>query len=70
LGGVGLLAEAAACVGIVEQYPVHTAAGLVTVAAVIIIVALCLLSGPLGGLRLQRLRASILVTRHAEGLPS
>jgi tetratricopeptide (TPR) repeat protein len=52
------------------RYPVHTAAGLVTAAAVVIIVALCLLSGPLGGLRLQRLLASELATDQTGGLPS
>ncbi len=68
--GIGLLADAAVRVGIVEHYSVHTAAGLVTVATVVIIVVLCLLSGPLGGLRLQRLLAAELVTGQAEGTPS
>jgi hypothetical protein len=68
--GAGLLADAAVRIGIVERYPVHTAAGLVTAAAVIIIVILCLLSGPLGGVRLQRLLASELATRQTEGSPS
>jgi hypothetical protein len=49
---------------------VHTAAGLVTVATVVVIVVLCLLSGPLGGLRLQRLLAAELATGRAEGAPS
>ncbi len=68
--GAGLLAEAAVRIGIVLRYPVHTAAGLVTAAAVVTIVVLCLLSGPLGGLRLQRLLASELATLHTEGSPS
>jgi hypothetical protein len=68
--GAGLLTDAAVRVGIVERYPVHTAAGLVTVAAAVIIVVLCLLSGPLGGLRLQRLLASELAPGHTEGWPS
>lgn len=68
--GAGLLAEAAVRIGIVERYPVHIAAGLVTVASVIIIVVLCVLSGPLGGLRLQRLLASELATCQTEGSPS
>lgn len=68
--GIGLLADAAVRVGIVEHYSVHTAAGLVTVATVVVIVVLCLLSGPLGGLRLQRLLAAELATGHAEGPPS
>jgi hypothetical protein len=53
--GVGLLVEAAVRIGIVAHYSVHTAAGLVHVAGVSIVLALCLLSGPLGGLRLQRM---------------
>jgi hypothetical protein len=56
--GSGLLVEAGVRVGIVAHYSVHTAAGLVNVAAVVIIVALCLLTGPFGGLRLQRLLAA------------
>jgi hypothetical protein len=56
--GVGLLIEAAVRVDIAERYSVHAAAGLVNVAAVIIIVALCILTGPFGGLRLQRLLAA------------
>ena len=59
--GIGLLVEAAVRVAIVAHYSVHTAAGLVNVAAVVIIVFLCLLTGPLGGLRLQRLLAGELV---------
>lgn len=56
--GIGLLIEATVRVGIVERYSVHAAAGLVNVAAVIIIVALCMLTGPFGGLRLHRLLAA------------
>ena len=55
--GLGLLVEAAVRIGIVEHYSVHTAAGLVHVAAVGIVMALCVLTGPLG-LRLQRLLAA------------
>jgi hypothetical protein len=55
--GIGLLAEAAVRAGIVAHYSAHAAAGLVNVAAVIIIVILCLLTGPIGGVRLQRLLA-------------
>ena len=51
--GIGLLFEAAVRIRIVVHYPVHTAAGLVNVAAVVIIVALCVATGPLGGVRLQ-----------------
>ena len=56
--GVGLVVEAAVRIGIVVRYPVHTAAGLVNVAAVAIVATLCVLSGPLGGIRLQRLLAA------------
>jgi hypothetical protein len=55
--GAGLLVEAAVRLGIVARYPVHTAAGLVNVAAIAIVVTLCVLTGPLGGLRLQRMLA-------------
>jgi hypothetical protein len=65
--GIGLIAEAGIRVGIVEHYSVHTAAGLVSLAAVVIIVALCLLSGPLGGLRLHRLLATELAIEQAGG---
>ena len=66
--GVGLLVEAAVRVGIVERYPVHTAAGLVNVAAVAIVTVLCLLTGPLGGLRLRRLLAAEVAGRQQEGI--
>jgi hypothetical protein len=56
--GIGLLIEAAVRVYIAERYSVHAAAGLINVAAVIIIVVLCMLTGPFGGLRLQRLLAA------------
>lgn len=65
--GTGLLAEAGVRIAIVAHYPVHTAAGLVSVAAVIIIVVLCLLSGPLGGVRLHRLLAAELAVGQAGG---
>jgi hypothetical protein len=65
--GTGLLVEAAVRVGIVEHYSVHAAAGLVSAAAVVIIVALCLLSGPFGGVRLHRLLATELATDQAGG---
>jgi hypothetical protein len=52
------MVEAAVRIGIVEHYPVHTAAALVNVAAAAIITGLCLMTGPLGGLRLQRLLAT------------
>lgn len=55
LWGLGLLVEAAVRVAIVLHYPVHTAAGLVHVGALGVIGALCMLSGPVGGLRLHRL---------------
>jgi hypothetical protein len=58
LWGLGLMVEAAVRVGIVAHYPVHTAAALVNLAAVAIITALCVMTGPLGGLRLQRLLAT------------
>jgi hypothetical protein len=58
LWGVGLMVEAAVRIGIVEHYPVHTAAALVNVVAATIITALCVVSGPVGGLRLQRLLAA------------
>jgi hypothetical protein len=58
LWGLGLMFEACVRIGIVEHYPVHTAAALVNVAAAAIITALCVMTGPLGGLRLQRLLAS------------
>ena len=63
--GIGLLVEAAVRVGIAERYSVHAAVGLINIAAVTIIVALCLLTGPLGGRRLQR----ILATELAAGEP-
>jgi hypothetical protein len=56
--GIGLLFEAAVRVGIVEHYSVHAAAGLVNVAAAAIVTALCVVSGPLGGVQLQRLLAT------------
>ena len=55
--GLGLLVEAAVRIGIVQPFSVHTAAGLVHVAAVGIVMAHCVLTGPLG-LRLQRLLAA------------
>jgi hypothetical protein len=55
--GIGLLVEAAVRIGIVARYPVHTAAALVNIAAVTIVAALCVVSGPLGGVQLQRLLA-------------
>jgi hypothetical protein len=58
LWGLGLMVEAAVRVGIVAHYPVHTAAALVNLAAAAIITALCVMTGPLGGLRLQRLLAT------------
>lgn len=58
--GAGLLAEAAVRVGIVARFPVHTAAWLVNVAAVVIILLLCAATGPLGGVRLQRLLSAAL----------
>lgn len=64
--GIGLLFEAAVRIRIVVHYPVHTAAGLVNVAALVIIVALCVATGPLGGVRLQRLLAAELAVG-AEG---
>ena len=63
--GLGLLFEAAVRIGIVEHYPVHTAAALVNVAAVGIILALCVVTGPLGGLKLQRLLATAVSERDA-----
>ena len=56
--GIGLMFEAAVRIGIVEHYPVHTAAALVNVAAGAIVTALCVVSGPLGGIQLQRLLAT------------
>jgi hypothetical protein len=67
LWGVGLLTDAAVRVAIVVQYPVHTAAGLVSGAGVVIVAALCVVSGPLGGLQLYRLLAAELATRQTEG---
>jgi hypothetical protein len=58
LWGVGLMVEAAVRIGIVAHYPVHTAAALVNVAAAVIVTALCVVTGPLGGMRLQRLLAA------------
>jgi len=52
--GTGLLGEAGVRIAIVA----HSAAGLVSVVAGAIIVALCLLSGPPGGVRLHRLLAA------------
>jgi hypothetical protein len=66
LWGVGLLIEAAVRLGIVEHYSVHTAAGLVNLAAVAIVLALCLLSAPLGGIRLQRLLAAAVAAEQEE----
>jgi len=68
--GVGLLVEAAVRVGIVAHCSVHAAAGLVNVAAVVIIVILCVLTGPLGGVRLQRLLAAELAADRLAGLAS
>ena len=68
--GVGLLVEAAVRIGIVERYSVHTAAGLVNVAAVAIVTVLCLLTGPLGGLRLRRLLATEVAGHQQEGVPA
>jgi hypothetical protein len=68
--GIGLLAEAAVRVGIVMRFSVHVAAGLVNAAAVVIIVILCLLSGPLGGVRLQRLLAAELAAGQLAGRAS
>ncbi len=68
--GIGLLAEAAVRVTIVVYFSVHTAAGLVNVAAVVIIVILCLLTGPLGGRRLQRLLAAELAAGQPAGAAS
>ena len=68
--GLGLLIEAAVRVGIAEHYSVHAAAGLINVAAVIIIVALCMLTGPFGGLRLQRLLAAELAADGPAGSAS
>jgi hypothetical protein len=48
LWGVGLIAEAAVRIEIVEHYPVDTAAGLVNVAAGVIMTALCVVTRPLG----------------------
>src|SRR4051812_41854392 len=56
--GIGLMLEAAVRIGIVEHYPVHTAAALVNVAAAAVVTALCVVSGPLGGIQLQRLLAT------------
>lgn len=55
LWGFGLLAEAPIRLAIVLHYPVHTAAGLVNVATLGVIGVLCILSGPAGGLRSQRM---------------
>jgi hypothetical protein len=55
--GLGILLEAGVRVWIAVRLPVQTAVWLVNVPAVCIIVALSLMSGPLGGLRLQRLLA-------------
>jgi hypothetical protein len=68
--GLGLLVEAAVRIGIVEHYSVHTAAGLVNVAAVAIVLALCLLSGPLGGVRLQRLLGAAVAAHEQKDEPS
>lgn len=53
--GVGLLVEAAIHVLIVAHYPVHTAAGLVNIPGIVMLVGLSILSGPAGGSTLQRL---------------
>jgi hypothetical protein len=53
----GLLVDAGVRVWIAVHLPVHIAVWLVNVPAVCIIVALCLMTGPLGALRLQRLLA-------------
>ncbi len=68
--GLGLLVEAMVRVAIVLHYPVHTAAGLVNLAAAAIIVALCMLTGPLGGLRLQRLLAADIAAHAAHAAHS
>jgi hypothetical protein len=65
--GLGLLVEAAVRIAIVEHYSVHTAAGLVNVAAVAIVVTLCVLTGPLGGLRLQRLLTAAVAASEQQG---
>ena len=65
-----IVIEAAVRVGIAEHYSVHAAAGLINVAAVIIIVALCMLTGPFGGLRLQRLVAAELAADGPAGSAS
>lgn len=67
LWGLGLLVDAAVRIGIVEHYSVHTAAGLVNVAAVAIVLALCLLTAPLGGVRLQRLLAGAVAAHEKKG---
>jgi hypothetical protein len=64
--GLGLLVEAAVRIAIVEHYSVHTAAGLVSGAAVAIVLTLCVLTGPLGGLRLQRLLAAAVAAQQQE----
>jgi hypothetical protein len=68
LWGLGLLVEAAVRLSIVEHYSVHTAAGLVNVAAVAIVLVLCLLSAPLGGMRLQRLLSAAVAAEQQAGL--
>lgn len=62
LWGLGLLAEAPIRVAIILHYPVHTAAGLVNLAALGVIGVLCILSGPAGGLRLHRMLTAALST--------
>lgn len=66
LWGLGLLVEAAVRIAIVEHYSVHTATGLVNVAAVAIVLALCLLTAPLGGVRLQRLLEAAVAAHERE----
>ncbi len=52
---MGSRVKAGARVAIVERFPIHQAVGLVNLPIVIIVVGLSILSGPLGGITLQRL---------------
>jgi hypothetical protein len=67
---VGLLIDAGVRVWIAVRLPVHVAVWLVNVPAVCIVVALCVMTGPLGAIRLQRLLVTDMASGSASELPA
>jgi hypothetical protein len=67
---VGLFIDAAVRVWIAVHLPVHVAVWLVNVPAVCIVVALCMMTGPLGALRLQRLLVTDIASMSASESPA